>query len=59
MAYMKHKITVNGKVKGPTSTFFPNEWSRVEVLQAIKEAYNNKVYTRRSNSYIGTTSNSM
>ncbi|MFL0489830.1 MULTISPECIES: EndoU domain-containing protein [Bacillus] len=56
---MKHKITVNGKVKGPTSTFFPNEWSRVEVLQAIKEAYNNKVYTRRSNSYIGTTSNSM
>ncbi|CAG9611989.1 Ribonuclease [Bacillus rhizoplanae] len=53
------KVTVNGVVKVPTSTFFPDEWSRVEVLQAIKEAYNNKVYTGRKNSYIGTTSNGM
>ena len=53
------KVTVNGVVKVPTSTFFPDEWSRVEVLKAIETAYNNRLYTGVGNRYIGTTSEGM
>ncbi|KFN03705.1 cytoplasmic protein [Bacillus clarus] len=50
------KVIVNGVPKGPTSTFFPDEWSRLEVLKSIETAYNNRSYTGKGNRYIGTTS---
>ncbi|MEI4801987.1 EndoU domain-containing protein [Bacillus sp. FJAT-51639] len=55
----KAEVEVDGIPKDLESTFFPEEWSRVEVLQAVKEAYNNKTYSGRRNKYIGVTSSGM
>ncbi|WP_242280005.1 EndoU domain-containing protein [Bacillus cereus group sp. BfR-BA-01428] len=52
----KAEVEVNGIPKEFESSFFPKDWNRVEVLQAVKEAYNNKEYTGRGNRYIGRTS---
>uniref|UniRef100_A0A7U3YGC7 Bacterial EndoU nuclease domain-containing protein n=1 Tax=Geobacillus sp. (strain Y4.1MC1) TaxID=581103 RepID=A0A7U3YGC7_GEOS0 len=51
-------VEVNGVKKQVPSTFFPKDWSRVDVLNAIKEAYENKTQLR-GNKYIGTTSSGM
>ncbi len=54
------KITVNGVVKGPTSTFFPDAWDRVQVLKCINEAYQNAQFVKGStNTYIGRAANGM
>ncbi|HDR7716938.1 MULTISPECIES: EndoU domain-containing protein [Bacillus cereus group] len=52
----KAEVEVNGIPKEFESSFFPKDWNRVEVLQAVKEAYNNREYTGRGNRYIGRTS---
>lgn len=54
------KVKVGDQVKGAPSTFFPNDWSRTEVLKAIEEAYGNaRFQAGSSNAYIGVTSNGM
>ncbi|MGE7219250.1 EndoU domain-containing protein [Priestia koreensis] len=54
------EITVNGRRKDGISTFFPKDWDRVQVLNAINEAYENKqLLNRRSRSYVGTTSDGL
>ncbi|MGE7219252.1 EndoU domain-containing protein [Priestia koreensis] len=53
----KAEIAVHGKRKDAPSTFFPKDWDRVQVLNAINEAYENKrILNRRSRYYEGTTS---
>ncbi|WP_078433850.1 T7SS effector LXG polymorphic toxin [Metabacillus halosaccharovorans] len=36
------KVEIEGVRKKATSSFFPKEWDRVQVLKAIEEAFNNK-----------------
>ncbi|WP_053403410.1 EndoU domain-containing protein [Priestia koreensis] len=53
------KIAVNGEEKSAQSTFFPKDWNRVQVLNAINEAYESRrmIRTRRGKVfYQGTTS---
>ncbi|MGE7219248.1 T7SS effector LXG polymorphic toxin [Priestia koreensis] len=53
----KAKVAVKGKRKDAPSTFFPKDWNRVQVLNAINEAYENKRVIRpRDRFYEGTTS---
>ncbi|MCI0764384.1 EndoU domain-containing protein [Bacillus sp. TL12] len=54
------KVKVDNQVKGAPSTFFPDDWSRTQVLKAIEEAYGNaRFQAGSSNAYIGVTSNGM
>ncbi|QWI23209.1 hypothetical protein EXW34_18455 [Bacillus mycoides] len=54
------KVKVGDQAKGAPSTFFPDDWSRIQVLKAIEEAYGNaRFQTGSSNAYIGVTSNGM
>lgn len=46
------KVEVEGKEKTFKSSFFPKEWDRVQVLQAINEAFENKKYIK-GNRYSG------
>ncbi|MGA6841440.1 T7SS effector LXG polymorphic toxin [Priestia megaterium] len=51
------KVSVNGIEKIPVSTFFPKDWNRAQVLNAINEAYENKrIINRQSGLYAGRTS---
>ena len=51
------KISVKGINKTPVSTFFPKDWNRAQVLNAINEAYENKrIINRQSGLYAGRTS---
>lgn len=49
------KVEIDGVSKIADSSFFPKEWNRIEVLNAIDEAYNSKIKVR-SNKYRGVTS---
>ncbi|MCI1773939.1 MAG: EndoU domain-containing protein, partial [Paenibacillus lautus] len=51
-------VEVNGVLKGPKSTFFPKEWTPQQVVDAVNEAFNNKVNIK-NNRYIGKTSSGM
>ncbi|WP_246054464.1 EndoU domain-containing protein, partial [Paenibacillus anaericanus] len=51
-------IEINGVVKGPKSTFFPKEWTPQQVIDAVNEAFNNKVIIK-NNKYIGETGTGM
>ncbi|MCM3005575.1 EndoU domain-containing protein [Priestia koreensis] len=56
------EITVNGRRKNGPSTFFPKDWDRVQVLNAINEAYENKRMFRNRDGtvyYRGTTSDGL
>jgi len=54
------KVAVNGVVKRPTSTFFPDAWDRTQVLNCINEAYQNAQFVKGStNTYIGRSANGM
>ncbi|MFD3262291.1 EndoU domain-containing protein [Paenibacillus lentus] len=48
-------IEVNGVLKKVKSTFFPKEWAPQQVIDAINEAFNNKVLVK-NNIYQGKTS---
>ncbi|WP_223697569.1 EndoU domain-containing protein [Bacillus wiedmannii] len=37
------KIEIDGVLKGPKSTFFPREWTPQQVIDAVNEAFHNKV----------------
>ncbi|MCQ9282527.1 T7SS effector LXG polymorphic toxin [Priestia aryabhattai] len=51
------KVSVKGIEKIPVSTFFPKDWNRAQVLNAINEAYENKrLINRQSGLYAGRTS---
>lgn len=52
------KVEINGVLKGPKSTFFPKDWTHQQVIDAVNEAFNNKVNIK-NNKYIGKTSNGM
>ncbi|MGI2749708.1 EndoU domain-containing protein [Bacillus cytotoxicus] len=39
----KAKVKVDGETKTAFSSFFPKEWDRVQVLDSIKEAYDNNI----------------
>ncbi|WP_426980666.1 EndoU domain-containing protein [Bacillus pseudomycoides] len=52
------KVEINGVLKGPKSTFFPKDWTHQQVIDAVNEAFNNKVNIK-NNRYIGKTSNGM
>ena len=47
-------IEINGVLKGPKSTFFPKEWTPQQVIDAVNEAFINKVNIK-NNKYIGKT----
>lgn len=53
----KASVTYNGMSK--TSTFFPDNWNRAEVLNATKEAYNSLSEVDLLNWNVGTTSSGM
>ncbi|HDR7448521.1 hypothetical protein COF68_31665 [Bacillus toyonensis] len=38
-----YKVKVDGEAKTALSSFSPRDWDRVQVLDSIKEAYNNKI----------------
>jgi len=38
------EVIINGKKKHTPSSFFPENWDRVDVLKAVGEAYENKKY---------------
>ncbi|NFQ04425.1 EndoU domain-containing protein, partial [Clostridium sporogenes] len=40
------KVQVDGVIKKAKSSFFPEEWSPQEVIDAINEAYNNKQFVK-------------
>ena len=48
-------VEIGGKVKKTPSTFFPKDWSPEQVLDAIEEAYANRVFKNR-NRYEAVTS---
>ncbi|MFJ8068433.1 T7SS effector LXG polymorphic toxin [Peribacillus sp. NPDC096447] len=48
------KVEVNGVMKIAKSTFFPKDWDRVKVNNAINEAFENKI--KDGNRYVGRTS---
>ena len=55
------RVEVSGIAKtanGGKSTFFPESWTAQDVIDAINEAYKNKVFVR-GNTYIGTISTGM
>ena len=57
----KAKVEVSGVAKisnSGFSSFFPKDWSPQQVVDAINEAFANKVFSR-GNTYIGTTSSGM
>ena len=51
-------VEIDGKNKKVPSTFFPRNWDRVQVTEAIKEAYESKKLIK-DNLYEGVLSNSM
>ncbi|MBF7149963.1 EndoU domain-containing protein [Bacillus toyonensis] len=51
----KAKVKVDGEAKTALSSFFPRDWDRVQVLDSIKEAFNNKVQVDTVR-YVGQTS---
>ncbi|MGG3510300.1 WXG100 family type VII secretion target [Paenibacillus lautus] len=51
-------VEISGVLKGPKSTFFPKEWTPQQVVDAVNEAFNNKVNIK-NNKYIGKTSSGM
>ncbi|WP_244490551.1 EndoU domain-containing protein, partial [Heyndrickxia coagulans] len=51
-------VEIEGKNKKVPSTFFPKDWNRVQVTEAIKEAYNNKKLIK-DNLYEGTLKSGM
>ncbi len=51
-------VIINGKKKNVPSSFFPQHWDRVAVLNAIREAYKNKKIIK-GNKYFGKTSSGM
>ncbi|QNF30000.1 T7SS effector LXG polymorphic toxin [Metabacillus elymi] len=51
----KAKVEINGIRKKATSSFFPKEWDRVQVLVAIEDAFNNKKQIG-PNKYLGISS---
>lgn len=57
------KVEVDGVKKtsnGGKSSFFPEDWSPQQVVDAINEAYNDKEFVKGSkNSYIGETKDGM
>ncbi|WP_242218173.1 EndoU domain-containing protein [Bacillus cereus group sp. BfR-BA-01380] len=55
--FYEAEIAVDGMPKSLPSRFFPDHWSRTEVLQAIETAYNKKIYEGRGNRYVGTLPN--
>lgn len=50
-----YKAKVDGAAKTVLSSFFPRDWDRVQVLDSIKEAFNNKVQVITVR-YVGQTS---
>lgn len=48
------KVEINGVMKIAKSTFFPKDWDRVKVNNAINEAFENKI--KDGNRYVGRTS---
>ncbi|QOS90833.1 T7SS effector LXG polymorphic toxin [Peribacillus sp. JNUCC41] len=48
------KVEINGVTKIAKSTFFPKDWDRVKVNNAINEAFENKI--KDGNRYVGRTS---
>ena len=55
------KVEINGIAKtanGGKSTFFPENWTAQDVVDAINEAYKDKAFVR-GNTYIGTISTGM
>ncbi|MEY9869071.1 putative ribonuclease toxin of YeeF-YezG toxin-antitoxin module [Peribacillus sp. B2I2] len=48
------KVEINGVMKVAKSTFFPKDWDRVKVNNAINEAFENKI--KDGNKYVGRTS---
>ncbi|MFP3380632.1 EndoU domain-containing protein, partial [Bacillus sp. SIMBA_069] len=48
------KVEINGEMKIAKSTFFPKDWDRVKVNNAINEAFENKI--KDGNKYVGRTS---
>lgn len=57
------KVEVNGIPKvsnGGKSTFFPQDWSPQQVVDAINEAFDNKQFVKGSkNTYVGKLNNGM
>ncbi|MCY8232349.1 EndoU domain-containing protein [Priestia endophytica] len=51
----KAKVEINGEIKLAKSSFFPKDWNRVQVLEAINEAYDNKTQIDE-NKFSGKTS---
>ncbi|MDZ4443267.1 EndoU domain-containing protein [Bacillus cereus] len=49
------KVKVDGETKNALSSFFPKDWDRVQVLDSIKEAYDNKIQVDTVR-YVGQTS---
>ncbi|MES5955043.1 EndoU domain-containing protein [Bacillus fungorum] len=52
------KVEIDGVLKGPKSTFFPKDWTPQQVIDAVNEAFNNKVNIK-NNRYLGKTSDGM
>ena len=52
------KVEINGVPKGPKTTFFPKDWTPQQVIDAVNEAFNNKVNIK-NNRYIGKTNDGM
>lgn len=46
---------MNGIIKKARSTFFPKDWTPQQVVDAINEAYNKRIF-QAGNTYQGTTS---
>lgn len=51
-------VEVDGIVKNAKSTFYPKDWTSQQVVDAINEAFNNKVLIK-NNRYIGVTNSGM
>lgn len=52
------KVEIDGILKGPKSTFFPKDWTPQQVIDAVNEAFNNKMDIK-NNRYLGKTSDGM
>lgn len=50
-----YRVKVDGETKNALSSFFPKDWDRVQVLDSIKEAYDNKIQVDTIR-YVGQTS---
>ncbi|HDR7385637.1 TPA: EndoU domain-containing protein [Bacillus toyonensis] len=50
-----YKVKVDLEAKTALSSFSPRDWDRVQVLNSIKEAYNNKIQVDTVR-YVGQTS---